>query len=778
MDGLCRPFRTDANPFKPLSLNQFIRSSKPFWIRHTQPSGSCDLFVSTFTSLLFFVVSSTQNPTTMKAFAIPDGFQLCPKGFNCPSCKSKLIKKMPTEVTLVTESVEDAAFDAAHNNCDYQSIKNSLESAQVANFLLQAMSFDAATREHVKEEEGGPDPVKGVPYCPQCKVHVITDPVELTTLFGGVATDDGDDDIESKLRGRLYVCVSEEDVASLAQRKEMGEPTCSYDIITPSTSEMPTGAAIDFDYDYRHSIATKSMGHRITKGYTLLEELCESCEMPLMQPPNCDDKECVVCPKLDKLRAKFTTAEGLPDFQLDANPTEDSFFEIDESDPVSLIIAEARRAIKTPFLAPNSPGGSTPLSPKTRVEEAKKFLTSKCKAHAQDTQSKDGTAPLTPDASKENTTVVPANTHQVANWDELLIKGRCLFSERVQEGWELSNENCIGEYCRNTPLLKEEEGAPLVCTVCSGSGNGQDGEYAQSPSTEVQWDDLVTSGRGILAERLRQGWTLSSENCNGFGCKGMPLTQCENGSLSCVVCGGSGSGFDGLYASMNSEVAETEREIGNLMMQMGPAVMDDMCFDNNANDAAQKIQLGWRLGEGTPLCCTCGGIQMIPPNSTDLGCINQACPVALPAALVSNPAFTPIMSEPTQAIKPHSHQRTGSEVLKKVTDKLSIGRLLKDGLVPLMVCGAPDYADDQSALSDDNSFIRSTTTNALGGILVRLEQAKYQLEILNAQGHYATEEAVMKQGEIAMLIEKLANAAVSMKQMEEIEAHDPPTLCM
>ena len=94
-----------------------------------------------------------------------------------------------------------------------------------------------------------------------------------------------------------------------------------------------------------------------------------------------------------------------------------------------------------------------------------------------------------------------------------------------------------------------------------------------------------------------------------------------------------------------------------------------------------------------------------------------------------------------------------------------------------MVCGAPDYADDQSALSDDMSIIRSTTTNALGAILARLDQAKYQLEVLNAQRQYSTEEVVMKQGEIAMLIEKLANAAVAMKEMEQIEARDPP-MCM
>ena len=727
---------------------------------------------------------------------------------------------MPTEVTVsdvpsptAATKKEENIYDTAPT-FDYAAIQTSLESARCANLLLQAMSFDAATREEVKEA-GGPEPVSGVSYCPECKVHVITDPTELTTLFDKVA--DGDETtVEEKLRGRLYVCVSEDDVASLVHRKEMGEPTCSYDIVTPATSDLPTGSsALDFDYEYRHGIATKAMGRRIAHGYTLLEESCDSCEMPMMQAPNASDKECVVCPKLDKIKAKFTTSEGLPKFdQLEANPTEDSLFEIDEEDPVSLIIAEARRAIK---VVPPSTPGTAPVDPKTRIEEAKTYLASKCKND--ESKSKDGTAPLTPDPSHmENASVL-----QVSDWDAMLANGRSLFSERVQQGWELSSENCSGEHCKNTPLLSKEGETP-VCTVCGGCGDGKDGAY-ENENAPVQWEELAAQGRAMLTERLKQGWTLSSENCNGLNCKCTPLTQAEDGTLSCVICGGSGSGFDGAYAFMKSnEVVEAERalvteEISYLMsmgwvlrdspcdkcqmplvaetmesedmcilcgknnplnqLLAGSVVMDDACFDNNANEAAQRIKLGWRLGDASPLCASCGGIQMCPPNSSECGCINRSCPMALPAALASNPAMPmpPMIPESSQAIKPHSHQRTGSEVLKKVTDKLSIGRLLKDGLVPLMVCGAPDYADDQSALSDDMSIIRSTTTNALGAILTRLEQAKYQLEMLNAQGQFGTEEVVMKQGEIAMLIEKLANAAVAMKQMEEIEARDPP-MCM
>ncbi|KAL3781401.1 hypothetical protein HJC23_001604 [Cyclotella cryptica] len=755
---------------------------------------------------------------------IPDGFQLCPKGVSCPSCKSPLIKKMPTEVT-VTE-VKAADCDAEGSNTfeitptfDYAALQTSLESARCANLLLQAMSFDAATREkeRLEADEGGPAPVSGVSYCPECKVHVITEPTELATLFDKVATNGDETTIEETLRGRLYVCVSEDDVTSLANRKEQVELACSYDIITPTGSDLPV-RAMDFDYEYRHGIATKAMGRRITKGYALLEELCASCEMPLMQPPQSTEKECVVCPKLEKMLTKFTSSEGLPKFKLETNPTEDSLFQIDEDDPVSLIIAEARRAIKATSSTANS---DEPISARSKVEEAKQFLSSKRRADTDDqsnAKSKD-TQPLTPDPSQtENATAMPVD------WDQLLATGRSLLSERLQQGWILSNENCSGRNCKNTPLMSKE-GEPHVCTVCGGCGNGLDGAYAVERGdgpTIVQWEDLVTNGRAILAERLKQGWVMSSENCNGVNCRGTPLTQYEDGPLSCVVCGGSGSGFDGAYAFLKSdEVLEAERalvslEISYLMSlgwtlrdslcekcQMplvaehvdaedvcilcgknplnsfmnGPAMMgtSPQCFDDNANEAGQRLMLGWRLGDASPLCPTCGGIQMMPPNSTECGCINRACPKVLPAALASNPGcHLPAYEN----IVPQAHQASNAEVLKnigsKISGKLSISSLLKDGLVPLMVCGAPDYSDDQSALSDDMSMVRSATSNALGAILARLDQAKYQLELLRENGQYTTEEAVMKQAEVAMLIEKLANAAVAMKQMEEIDAREPP----
>lgn len=81
-------------------------------------------------------------------------------------------------------------------------------------------------------------------------------------------------------------------------------------------------------------------------------------------------------------------------------------------------------------------------------------------------------------------------------------------------------------------------------------------------------------------------------------------------------------------------------------------------------------------------------------------------------------------------------------------------------------CLDPQHCfDDPSVLSDDVSQVRSVASSALGIILVRLDDAKGQLEMLRESGSADPGECAMKQAEIATLIEKLASAAVAMKRM-------------
>mmetsp|Transcript_32559 Transcript_32559/g.78837 ORF Transcript_32559/g.78837 Transcript_32559/m.78837 type:complete len:1006 (+) Transcript_32559:159-3176(+) len=76
---------------------------------------------------------------------------------------------------------------------------------------------------------------------------------------------------------------------------------------------MTTPASVDGciempSYNVRHSIATKVAAKKTAKGYTLSEESCNECEMPLMTMN--DKSECKVCPAIKKWIQRKNEASG------------------------------------------------------------------------------------------------------------------------------------------------------------------------------------------------------------------------------------------------------------------------------------------------------------------------------------------------------------------------------------------------------------------------------------------------------------------------------------
>lgn len=187
------------------------------------------------------------------------------------------------------------------------------------------------------------------------------------------------------------------------------------------------------------------------------------------------------------------------------------------------------------------------------------------------------------------------------DWEELLINGRTILSKRLNEGWILSSTNCSGMNCKGTPLLQRSDGEHAnleYCVVCGGSGNGTDGAYERELELQAQaqelaekaereatpdWEELAGNGRALLAERLKQGWTMSSDNCCGYHCNEMPLTNFEGGPNSCVICGGSGAGCDGAYENYKpDEVVEEERALVSQelsrLLNMGWVLRESLCL--------------------------------------------------------------------------------------------------------------------------------------------------------------------------------------------------------
>lgn len=61
-----------------------------------------------------------------------------------------------------------------------------------------------------------------------------------------------------------------------------------------------------------------------------------------------------------------------------------------------------------------------------------------------------------------------------------------------------------------------------------------------------RWESLRKEARVIITRRLLVGWKMSSESCKGSQCRKCPLIEKQN-KQQCVICGGTGSGQDGLY---------------------------------------------------------------------------------------------------------------------------------------------------------------------------------------------------------------------------------------
>ena len=307
--------------------------------------------------------------------------------------------------------------------------------------------------------------------------------------------------------------------------------------------KLPTRPS-DFDYEYRHKVATQTMASKIVKGYTLVDEICEECEMPLMIKSQTEGeneeegtkdakggkkgdeckKECVVCPKLYKKIARYAQSGGY------AHPSPSTGNGTDGTslDPILAIIANARSEAPTQtkryvqpdiaeakqYVMQRQIMGQVSSSP----PEIKSLVDNCCEDGKEGTGDgcSQGTASMTDHESEDNDQLTLStnggganggsknklnifhNANPGINWDELLFNGRTILSKRLNEGWVLSSTNCSGVNCKGTPLLQkldENSGEGLTdtnyCAVCGGTGSGEDGAYAVEIALQVKAAELA-----------------------------------------------------------------------------------------------------------------------------------------------------------------------------------------------------------------------------------------------------------------------------------------------
>ena len=387
----------------------------------------------------------------------------------------------------------------------------------------------------------------------------------------------------------------------------------------------------------------------------------------------------------------------------------------------------------------------------------------------------------------------------------------------------MSSENCSGFHCNDMPLTNIE-GGPNSCVVCGGSGNGKDGSYENYKPKEVVEEEraLVSSE---LSRLVSMGWVIRENLCTH--CL-MPLVAEEEDAKDelCILCGhlpannphGNNNGEDGDEdeevddGADDSYMNETVYESETLKQAVIAPVQT--YGNDNANAAGKRLVMGWTL-PNAGLCYHCNGVQMSPPNSQEVGCIQRGCPSALAAAytilpephesqgpvrligrgyssktyeereegkveeeeeeeVVVQPVVTPHEYKNNETALHHHHhhqhhrQHRHHGNMHQIYEEEEMDDFNYDGL-PFEVNRHKNNVydiDEHSVLSEDD--LPSVASAALGDILVQLDDAKYELDVMQGAKNVNPEECAQKQVEIAELIERLSSAAVQLQQREGI----------
>jgi uncharacterized Zn finger protein (UPF0148 family) len=153
-------------------------------------------------------------------------------------------------------------------------------------------------------------------------------------------------------------------------------------------------------------------------------------------------------------------------------------------------------------------------------------------------------------------------------WETLRLEGRAIMIRRVLKGWTITPEACLGIECHNSPLI--EKHGVKECVVCGGCGNGTDGVFAiteeeeeapvmpPAPLSPSVADDVAEDWLGNgqeeefekkreiyakeIGKRMLEGWKLVDSSCETCI---MPLMMDDKGNTDiCIACGEVKQQFD------------------------------------------------------------------------------------------------------------------------------------------------------------------------------------------------------------------------------------------
>eukprot|EP00934_Nitzschia_sp_Nitz4_P002837 Nitzschia sp. Nitz4//scaffold139_size61406//21186//24205//NITZ4_006453-RA/size61406-snap-gene-0.10-mRNA-1//-1//CDS//3329535831//2827//frame0 len=137
-------------------------------------------------------------------------------------------------------------------------------------------------------------PIIGVPFCVSCLAHIATHSRENELL----------EQEQAKAKGPERIVIDVTDIPDPVDETNTKDPA---DLYTEEKKEEMAFDPTTEDYSVRRQVATKVLGAKMLQGYSLTEQQCTKCSMPMMEHEGAID--CVVCPVLLKKAKKKLKAQ-------------------------------------------------------------------------------------------------------------------------------------------------------------------------------------------------------------------------------------------------------------------------------------------------------------------------------------------------------------------------------------------------------------------------------------------------------------------------------------
>ncbi len=332
------------------------------------------------------------------------------------------------------------------------------------------------------------------------------------------------------------------------------------------------------------------------QGYTLKEDICETCEMPLMD----FDKKitCVVCPILRRravLENQNNENEGDKSNQVVSDKAADKEEQREKKHATTDMKKEAQEA----------------MLKAREVLDKVKVTRHEIKLDPKASNSHESHCQLDRVESVRSYDTAAEVLHE-EQWELLRSEGRLTKARRILKGWKETGKLCAGKECHGFPLITN--GTQNECMVCAGTGTGFDGIYSQNEGSvsskkgfpgpeyhlnkpkESKTSGKVQSNSHIIkhdaegdfeskrklvskevGKRLLKGWTLLDKACPYCV---MPLmTNRKQIDEICVLCG--------VVGKREEIVIEHTNKIEPMASREASAIINDVL----KTDIADPVQL-------------------------------------------------------------------------------------------------------------------------------------------------------------------------------------------